>query len=138
MAHSLSAKKRIRQNAKNKARNRWRLKSMRDAVREFVDKIAHGTEAEATESFRKVSKIVDRSTAKGIIHKNQGARRKSRMSKRLKAKFTAGAAGVSEVAMTCCNVYNLAVVSGGEAIAIAAPSAAALSSSLCRATSELT
>ncbi len=93
MAHSLSAKKRIRQNAKNKARNRWRLKSMRDAVREFVDKIAHGTEQEATESFRKVSKIVDRSTAKGIIHKNQGARRKSRMSKRLKAKFTAGAAG---------------------------------------------
>lgn len=89
MAHSLSAKKRIRQNAKNKARNRWRLKAMRDAVRDFVDKIAHGTEAEATESFRKVSKIVDRTTAKGIIHKNQGARRKSRMSKRLKAKFSA-------------------------------------------------
>lgn len=87
MAHSLSAKKRIRQNIKNKARNRWRLRSMRDALREFADKIAHGTEKDATEAFRKVSKLVDRTTAKGVIHKNQAARRKSRMSKRLKAKF---------------------------------------------------
>ena len=91
MAHSLSAKKRIRQNAKNKARNRWRLKTMREAVREFLDKIAHGSEKEATEAFQKVSRVVDRTTAKGVIHKNQAARRKSRMSKRLKAKFTAGA-----------------------------------------------
>lgn len=98
MAHSLSAKKRIRQNAKNKARNRWRLKTMRDAVREFTDKIVHGTEAEATAAFQKVSKIVDRSTAKGIIHKNQGARRKSRMSKRLKAKFTADKTAPTKVA----------------------------------------
>jgi small subunit ribosomal protein S20 len=89
MAHSLSAKKRIRQNAKNKARNRWRLRVMRDAVREFIDKVAHGTERDATAAFRKVSKIVDRSSAKGVIHKNQAARRKSRMSKRFKAKFQA-------------------------------------------------
>jgi small subunit ribosomal protein S20 len=87
MAHSLSAKKRIRQNIKNKARNRWRLRVMREAVREFVDKIAHGTEKDATTAFQKVSKIVDRTSAKGVIHKNQAARRKSRMSKRLKAKF---------------------------------------------------
>ena len=89
MAHSLSAKKRIRQNAKNKARNRWRLRVMREAVREFVDKIAHGTEKDASAAFAKVSKIVDRSSAKGVIHRNQAARRKSRMSKRLKAKFGA-------------------------------------------------
>ncbi len=87
MAHSLSAKKRIRQNAKNKARNRWRLRAMRDALREFADKVAHGTEKDATAAFAKVSKIVDRTSAKGVIHKNQAARRKSRLSKRLKAKF---------------------------------------------------
>jgi small subunit ribosomal protein S20 len=91
MAHSLSAKKRVRQNIKNKARNRWRLKTMREAVREFFDKIAHGTEQEATAAFQKVSKVVDKTTAKGVIHKNQAARRKSRMSKRLKAKFSQGA-----------------------------------------------
>ena len=97
MAHSLSAKKRIRQNAKNKARNRWRLKTMREAVKEFIDKLAHGTEKDAAEAFRKVSKIVDRSSAKGVIHKNQAARRKSRMNKRFKAKFSgAGATGAKK------------------------------------------
>ncbi len=87
MAHSLSANKRIRQNIKNKARNRWRLRAMRDALREFAEKVAHGTEQDATVAFQKVSKIVDRTSAKGVIHKNQAARRKSRLNKRLKAKF---------------------------------------------------
>jgi small subunit ribosomal protein S20 len=91
MAHSLSAKKRIRQNLKNRARNKWRMRSMRMAVKDFLDKIAHGTEAEATEAFKKVSRIVDRTASKGVIHKNQAARRKSRMSHRLKAKFAAPA-----------------------------------------------
>ena len=58
------------------------LKAMREAVREFLDKVAHGSEKEATEAFHKVSRVVDRTTAKGVIHKNQAARRKSRMSKR--------------------------------------------------------
>lgn len=91
MAHSLSAKKRIRQNAKNAARNRWRLRVMRGAIKEFVDKLAHGSTAEATEAFRKVSQVVDRTASNGVIHKNQAARRKSRMSKRLKAKAGAKA-----------------------------------------------
>ena len=88
MAHSLSAKKRIRQNAKNKARNRWRLRSMRDAAKEFADKLAHGTEKDAAAALAKVAKIIDRTTARGVIHKNQAARRKSRMTVSLKAKKT--------------------------------------------------
>lgn len=86
MAHSISSKKRIRQNAKRNARNRWRLRSMRDAIKTFLDKIMHGTEAEAGEAFKAVSKLIDRTAAKGTIHKNQAARRKSRLAKRLKAK----------------------------------------------------
>jgi small subunit ribosomal protein S20 len=86
MAHSLSAKKRIRQNEKRRARNRWRTRILRDAVREFLDKLAHGSSADAETSFRAVTKVIDRSAAKGVIHKNQAARRKSRLSKRLKAK----------------------------------------------------
>ncbi len=92
MAHSLSAKKRIRQNVKHRARNRWRLRVMREAVKEFRDKVAHGSVQDATDAFRKVSQIVDRTAAKGVIHKNQAARRKSRMSAALKAKKTAGKA----------------------------------------------
>ena len=86
MPHSLSAQKRVRQNEAARARNRWRLRTMRDSVKEFRDKIAHGSVEDATKAFRTVSQIVDKTAAKGVIHKNQAARRKSRMSAALKAK----------------------------------------------------
>ena len=37
MAHSLSAKKRVRQNQKARARNRWRLRTLRDVLKKFED-----------------------------------------------------------------------------------------------------
>ena len=91
MAHSLSAKKRIRQNEKRRANNRWRMRSLRDAIKEFLDKVAHGSSAEAEKTFRQAVKVIDRTAHQGTIHKNQAARRKSRLSKRLKAKTGAKA-----------------------------------------------
>ncbi len=85
MAHSLSAQKRVRQNATARARNRWRLRNMREAIKAFRDKLAHGTPAEAAEAMKACARIVDRTAAKGVIHTNQAARRKSRMSAALKA-----------------------------------------------------
>ncbi len=86
MAHSRTARKAVRQNATHRALNRWRLTTLREALKAFNDKLLHGTVDEATAAFRAVSRVVDRTAAKGIIHKNQAARRKSRMSARLKAK----------------------------------------------------
>lgn len=86
MAHSLSAKKRIRQNHRHRALNRWRLKSLRTAVKTFDDKILHGSVEEATEAYRKAAQLYDRTAQKKVIHKNTAARRKSRMSAKLKAK----------------------------------------------------
>lgn len=86
MAHSSSARKRIRQNVKRRALNRWRLRSMRLAIKEFRSRLAHGTVEEAAEAFRACSRVVDRTAQKGVIHKNQAARRKSRMSAALKAR----------------------------------------------------
>ena len=91
MAHSLSAKKRIRQNAKRNARNRWRLRSLRVAIRDFLSKLTHGQVTEAKASFTALQRLIDRSAAKGIIHKNNAARRKSRLNKRLKDKSAAAA-----------------------------------------------
>lgn len=91
MAHSNSALKRIRQNEKHRARNRWRLRTMRDAVNEFREKLAHGSAEEAAAAMKACARIVDRTAAKGVIHKNQAARRKSRMSASLKAKKQAPA-----------------------------------------------
>lgn len=86
MAHSLSARKRVRQTVEHRARNRWRLRALRDAMKEFLDKLAHGSVADAKASYLKAASIVDRTAQKGVIHKKQASRRKSRMNARLKAK----------------------------------------------------
>ncbi len=88
MAHSRTAKKRIRQNASSRALNRWRLRDMREAMKEMNDKLVHGTHAEAMEVFKKVSRVIDITAQKGVIHKNQASRRKSRLNARIKAKMT--------------------------------------------------
>ena len=92
MAHSLSANKRIRQSEAANARNRWRKAEMRESIKGFLDKVAHGTFDEATTAFRAAARIIDRSAQKGLIHKNQAARRKRRLNARLKAMKTAAAA----------------------------------------------
>jgi small subunit ribosomal protein S20 len=91
MAHSLSAKKRVRQTETHRARNRWRLKTMREAVKEFNELIVHGTAEKAAEALAKCVSIIDKSAGKGVIHKNQAARRKSRLNARLKTKKLAKA-----------------------------------------------
>ncbi|MBX3380873.1 MAG: 30S ribosomal protein S20 [Phycisphaeraceae bacterium] len=88
MAHSLSAQKRVRQNEAARARNRWRLRTMRDAIKDFNEKVLHGTADEAKAAMQKVAQIIDRTASKGVIHKNQAARRKSRLSSKLKGKQT--------------------------------------------------
>jgi small subunit ribosomal protein S20 len=88
MAHSLSARKRVRQNLEARANNRWRLRTMREALKEFREQMMHGTAEKAAESFKKAAKVIDRTASKGVIHKNQAARRKSRMAAALKAKKT--------------------------------------------------
>lgn len=88
MAHSVSAKKRIRQNISHRSRNRWRLRRMRLALVDFREQILHGSNEQATESFRSCCAIIDRTAQKGVIHKNNAARRKSRLNVRLKAKVT--------------------------------------------------
>ena len=86
MAHSLSANKRVRQTEKNNARNRWRKVAMREATKVALDKIAHGSADDAAKALRDAVKVIDKTAQKGVIHKNQAARRKSRLTARLKAK----------------------------------------------------
>ena len=85
MAHSLSAKKRIRQNAKRRARNRWRRKQIKGAVDAFEASLQGGKVEEAKEQLQQVYRRLDKVAAKGTIHKNAAARKKSRLAKRLNA-----------------------------------------------------
>lgn len=90
MAHSISARKRVRQNVKHRAVNRWRLTTMRESIKDFNEQILHGSLEKASEAFRKCVRVIDRTAQQGVIHRNQAARRKSRLNAKLRAKKLAG------------------------------------------------
>ena len=92
MAHSLSAKKRVRQNIKNRALNRWRKSRYRTAIKQFNETILHGTLEDAATQLSGIYKILDQVAATGAIHRNTASRYKSRLAARLNSKKTAGAA----------------------------------------------
>ncbi|MCC7144929.1 MAG: 30S ribosomal protein S20 [Phycisphaeraceae bacterium] len=92
MAHSLSAKKRVRQNIKHRARNRWRKQSFRDMIAEYRDTLVHGTAEQAKEKLQAIYKTLDQVAAKGTIHRKTASRYKSRLTARLNDKQKAPAA----------------------------------------------
>ncbi len=83
MAHSLSAKKRIRQSLKRRGRNRWRKEQLKGSLKGFEQAVASGSKDEAAGRLKAAYKALDRVAAKGVIHKNAASRKKSRLAKRL-------------------------------------------------------
>ncbi len=83
MANLPSAVKRTKQNEKRRARNRARKSVVKSVTRKLTDVIGKGDVAVATEQFKTVTKVLDQSAAKGTLHKNTVARRKSRLAKRI-------------------------------------------------------
>ena len=83
MPNLASAKKRLRQNVKERARNRWRKDRVKQAVKDFDDALKAGDKDKAAENLKVVYKQLDQVAAKKTIHKNAAARQKSRLAKRL-------------------------------------------------------
>jgi small subunit ribosomal protein S20 len=83
MAHSLSAKKRVRQNAKHKVINRARKSVVKTQVKTFDAALAGGNKKAAAEQYKLIVKALDKVAAKGTIHKKKAARLKSRMARKI-------------------------------------------------------
>lgn len=83
MAHSLSSKKRIRQNEKRRFRNRVRKSQVKTQRRKFREALAAGDTDVAQAELRKAHRLVDQVASNGTIHKNAAARIKSRLQRRL-------------------------------------------------------
>ena len=94
MAHSLSAKKRIRQNEKNKARNKARKVAIKDQTKLFTAALSGGDIAKAEGELNTLTQKLDRSAAKHTIHKKAASRKRSRLTKRLNVAKAAKASGV--------------------------------------------
>jgi small subunit ribosomal protein S20 len=79
-----SAEKRVRQTARRTAANKNRKSQIRTAVRKAEEAIAAGDKAAATAAVKLAEPALMRGVSKGVIHKNTGARKVSRLNARLK------------------------------------------------------
>ncbi|MHB1033835.1 MAG: 30S ribosomal protein S20 [Pirellulales bacterium] len=80
-----SAKKRLRQNIAQRARNRAAKSAVKTQLRKVREAIDAGDAAKSEAELRLAAKKLDKAAAKKIVHPNAVARTKSRLSARVKA-----------------------------------------------------
>lgn len=83
MAHSLSAKKRVRQNAKHRNINRARKSEIKTVIKGFEAAAGSGDKKAAAEQYKLAVKRLDEVASAKTIHKNKAARLKSRLARKL-------------------------------------------------------
>jgi small subunit ribosomal protein S20 len=82
LANSRSAIKRVRQNPKRRLRNRHFTGAARTAVKNARTSMEEGSEEARAATLAAISAL-DKAAEKGVIHKNNAARRKSRLMRQL-------------------------------------------------------
>ena len=85
MANIKSAKKRARQAVKRNMHNASLRSMMRTAVKQVIKAIDGKDKAAAEVAYKSAEPLLDRFSARGLIHKNKAARHKSRISARIRA-----------------------------------------------------
>jgi len=81
MANHKSALKRVRQNAKRNEINRGNRSKVRTQIKKLRAAIAGNDKTAGNELLSPTVSVIDKAVSKGIIHKNTGARYKSRLTK---------------------------------------------------------
>ena len=76
MPQHKSAVKRVRQNEKRRERNQSQLSKMKTLVKKALDTT---DKEEAEKAFKEASSYLDKMAAKGLVHDNFAARRKSKI-----------------------------------------------------------
>jgi small subunit ribosomal protein S20 len=89
LANTKSAEKRIRANERKHVRNQMYRSRVKTLIKKAEEVIFAGQPSE--DAIREAMSTLDKAAVKGIIHKNNAARRKSRLAKKL-VKFQAAAA----------------------------------------------
>lgn len=83
MANTKSAKKSILVNERRRIRNRIHRGRARTEIKKARKIIASGDLAASAEAVREAVKWIDHAASKGVLHKNNAARRKARLMRRL-------------------------------------------------------
>ena len=97
MANIKSARKRARQAVKRRSHNVSMRTSARSAIKDVKKAIASGNKKAAAAALVRSQAVIDRTAAKGIVHRNAAARQKSRLAHAIKAMAQEGKQGPSPV-----------------------------------------
>ena len=83
MPNIKSAKKRVLVNEVKAQQNRAARSALRTQLKKFEVAISEGNRSEADKEYKLAVKAVDRAAARGLLHKNNAAHKKSSMSIKL-------------------------------------------------------
>ena len=78
-----SAKKAVRNSLRKKAFNDQRKKAMKEIIKK-IEKIAKTDKAEAVKMLSSAFQAIDKEAQKGVIKKNNAARKKARLTRLIK------------------------------------------------------
>lgn len=84
MANTPGAKKAVRKIERRTAVNRSRRSRVRTFLRRFDEALLAGDAAAAKTAFNEAQSELMRAVSKGVVHKNTGARKVSRLAAQLK------------------------------------------------------
>jgi len=85
LANHKSALKRIRSSERKRLRNRNVRSSTRTMIKRARTTLQEGDADAAREAIREAIRTLDKAVSKGVVHRNNAARRKSRLMKQLAA-----------------------------------------------------
>lgn len=88
MPHHQDAIKRLKQNDRARVRNKHFRSQMRGQIKHLRSLIDSGDAEQAQEGLKATVSIIQRVASKGVIHRNQAARKIARLNKAVKALAT--------------------------------------------------
>ena len=85
MPNIKSAKKRVKVTSSKTLQNKMFRTQLKTEMKKFEAAVAAGDMALAQEAYKAAVKKIDKAVARGIMHKNAAARKKSQFTKKLNA-----------------------------------------------------
>lgn len=83
MPNIKSSERSVKTDAERRARNFAVKSTIRTVSRKVVESVTAGNSDEAKALLVKASRTIDKAAAKGVVHKNSAARKKSRLARKL-------------------------------------------------------
>ena len=83
MPNIKSAKKRVLVNERKALRNKMEKSALKTSLKKFDAAVAEGNRSEADVAYKVAVKAVDKAAARGLLHRNNAANKKSKMTLKL-------------------------------------------------------